>query len=215
MKMRRSLWPIRMLALASAVGLGQCSSIDAFWYAKPDFAIRYSEGEHTAARIEKDGILHTIWAYSGTYTVMRGPCPVPMWDAEPPILNHQTLSFHWKIEGERSKFPLEIHRKDLQIVAGDRIFGPANFYKCDIIGDEIEGERDFNYRDGDILTLHRPECMVFRYYDLQYSEVDEFYFRPTVYRNGRQISSEPMRFRSRRNYSYTPYEFPFMYMPVR
>ena len=52
-------------------------------------------------------------------------------------------------------------------------------------------------------------------FDLNLVEVDEFYFRPTVYRNGRQISSEPMRFRSRRNYSYTPYEFPFMYMPVR
>lgn len=212
----RRLVALKLLPLLLiASGLIQCSSVDAFWYASPDFYFRGKEGEHTAARLNSHGVNHSIWAYTGAFTVMRGPCIVPLWDAEPPILNQQYVSLHWKIDAPEEMFPLKIHRQTLEIRSEEGNFTPKNVYTCDVEQGKVGLQDEFNDEASDVLILDRPACLVFRYYDLYFGKVEEFYFSPLVHSGDEPVDTPTVRFRSRRDYSYEPYEFPFMYMPVR
>ncbi|HBS03877.1 MAG TPA: hypothetical protein DEA96_02855 [Leptospiraceae bacterium] len=207
---------LRALLLLSLLTSGlYCSSVDAFWYASPDFYFRGQQDDHVAAKLNAHGINHILWAYSGTYTVMRGPCLIPMWDAEPPILNQQYLILNWRIEASPEYFPLEIHRNDLQLMTADGNFAGKYVYACDVSDDSVQGKDDYNDGDTNTITVTGPTCLSVRYYDLYFGAVDEFYITPRVSRDGKPVDTPTVRFQFKRDYGYDPYEFPFMFMPVR
>ncbi len=211
---RRRLWGMLLLAVTLLLGTN-CSSIDAFWYASPDFYFRGTEDGHVAARLNAHGINHTIWAYSGTYTVMRGPCLIPMWDAEPPIMDQQYVILNWRIEAPPEFFPLEIKREALTILSAQGNYSARNLYPCNVSDESVEGWDEFNNGDRDTILITKPTCLSVRYYDLYYGSLPEFFIVPQVYRAGEEVDTPTVRFIFRRDYGYDPYEFPLMFMPVR
>lgn len=196
------------------LSLAGCSTLDAEWYARPDFSRRTSHAEgHTAASIAVQGLEHILWARSGGFTVLMGPCLFPVWDTEPPVLNHQAIHLHWEIQGPPESFPLEIDTGDLYLQSESKHVLPAGIYQCDVSEDFLEEERvDGKARR---YILKGPGCVILPFYGVYFADLPEFTFRPMVHRNNAPVDAPSVRFRSSRSYSYDPFMIPLYFAPVR
>lgn len=223
----------RLLARTALPLLLCCSSISTAYYARPEDAFLSAEKCPTGriegdlipcARLKIEGVEIIYWAVTDYHTTMRGPCLIPLYLVDAPILESFDLSLRWRII-----LPPEL-RKDppvvfilpdsiLATVDSSRTDRPTNMtmYRFENGLDGIEKNWSF-YQDYEpvpaSIPLSTDKTLEIRYNTIFYWNVKSFSVQPGFRIHGREVKGPRIGFAPATDRKYTACEFPFM-IPVR
>jgi hypothetical protein len=214
--------------------LSSCSTINTAYYALPQREFLSSKECKTrsvddatvpCARLNIDGIEVIYWAQTSYHPTMRGPCLLPVYPVDAPILDSHDVRLFWYVllPDHLKKNPAAVSIRGSSImvtVNHGRVDKPTGLtiYRLEGGSEHIENYLSLQTDREPVpekLEIKTDAMLELWYNTIFYSEVSSFSVQPSFLVNGKQIEGPRIEFSPEKDRRYSPYEFPFMLAPVR
>lgn len=226
MKKNKVFW--NSLCLFYLAAFTACSTLKAHWYIQPDRQFRQNLfcSNPCHAVMQSGPLSSAIGAKSGSYRVLMGPPFIPFWPVEPPILDQSYIVLKWKVNVPQifNNKVIRIPKKSLAIMAKQgkavekRIPVRSVMVRANIPdknGNRLQYFSDSSDKIPDFIEFKGTSLLEMRFLGLYFSKLKWLKIKPTLFIGEKKIESAVIRFEAKRNYSYTAFELPFAFMPVR
>lgn len=204
-----------------------CSTITTAYYARPADPFLSKEPCKTGgedqevipcARLKVDGIEISYRAVTMYHPTMRGPCLLPLYPVDAPILDSYDVHLVWRILlPSELKGSVSILKSSVSASTAGRSEEPTGItvYRFENGHDQIDRYISSDESVPETLPLGTDGTLLLWYNKILYSETKSFSVQPAFLVNGKKVLGPRVEFAPAKDRRYSPYEFPFMFAPVR
>ncbi len=220
---------LRSVSLILILWGSACSTINTAYYARPQAEFLSSEtcktgsmddGVIPCARLVVEGIELTYWAVTTYHPTMRGPCLLPVYPVDAPILDSFDVRLFWRVllPANLKGTSVSILKSSIMASAGGRVDQPTGItiYRMQDGSDRIESY--ISPRSDTVpetFPLSADSTFELWYNTIFYAETESFSVQPSFLVNGKPVRGPRVEFTAEKDRKYSPFEFPFMIAPVR
>lgn len=200
-----------------------CSAVQARWYLRPAPAIaaKSEAAPVPVARWLHEGIVLEAWAVSPQYRTMQGPPLVPLWSVEPPVLNTSEISLLVNVQAAANATgALEVDTASLAVVGNTGTLYRPHAVSVTVAVAPDTPAAQFYYNASDEkyperIALSGNGQLRMDFYGLYFATEKKLLARFKLRTGERTWSTYEVEFIPERDYTYTAWELPFAYAPVR